>query len=108
MITSPDNVPTCTGDRAITTQDLDMQRQEPYECAVRTKHPQRYISIEGGTISLGAYVRAIKYAKAHPDAMFKSGLTCWWPCSGAEIVRQFRDGMNDRINQAVSYSERGF
>ncbi len=59
------------------------------------------------TISLAAYVRAVRLAKASPTAMFKTGLTTWWPTTGAEIMTQFRDGMNDRINQAIPYSERG-
>lgn len=58
-------------------------------------------------VSLGAYVRAIKTAKANPAAMFKTGLTTWWPTTGAEIVQQFRCGMHDRISQAVPYSRRG-
>ena len=57
-------------------------------------------------VSMAQYVRAIKTAKAHPDNEFKYGLTCWWPCTGAEIMRQFREGVEDRINQAVSYSQR--
>ena len=59
------------------------------------------------TVSLGAYVRAVKMAKANPDQMFKTGLTTWWATSGAEILNQFRAGMHDRINQGISYSRRG-
>lgn len=50
------------------------------------------------TVPLGAYVAAIKRAKANPEAEFKHGLTTWRPTTGAEIVRQFRRGMHDRIN----------
>lgn len=59
------------------------------------------------TVTLGAYVAAIKLAKANPDREFKHGLESWWPCTGAEIVREFRRGMNDRINAAVPYINRG-
>jgi len=58
-------------------------------------------------VSLAAYVKAIKTAKANPAATFKHGLTTWWPTTGAEIMQQFRRGMHDRINQAVPYSRRG-
>lgn len=58
-------------------------------------------------VSLRNYVVAIKTAKANPDTEFKHGLTTWWPTTGKEIVRQFRKGMNDRINARVSYIERG-
>lgn len=59
------------------------------------------------TVSLKAYVAAIKTAKANPDIEFKHGLTTWWPTTGAEIVRQFRRGMHDRISQGIPYSQRG-
>jgi hypothetical protein len=58
-------------------------------------------------VSLGVYIAAIKSAKAHPDQTFKHGLTTWWPTTGREIVAQFRDGMQDRINQAIAYQHRG-
>jgi len=58
-------------------------------------------------IPLGAYVAAIKQAKANPTKTFKTGLTTWWPTTGAEIVEQFMAGVNDRITQAVPYNKRG-
>jgi len=58
-------------------------------------------------VSIGSYVRAIKQAKANLDAEFKQGLTCWWPCTGAEIMQQFRRGMHDRVSQGIPYSQRG-
>jgi hypothetical protein len=59
------------------------------------------------TVTLRQYVAAVKLAKANPDQEFKHGLTCWWPCSGREIVAQFWRGVEDRINQAVPYMRRG-
>jgi len=59
------------------------------------------------TVSLGAYVKAIKAAKANPDVEFKTGLTCWWPCKGSQVMLQFRDGLMQRINEARPYIERG-
>jgi hypothetical protein len=38
---------------------------------------------------------------------FKHGLTTWWPTTGREMMRQFRDGMNDRISQGIPYDRRG-
>jgi hypothetical protein len=61
----------------------------------------------GRSVSIGAYVAAVKKAKANPDLEFKTGLNCWWPCKGAEIVAQFRAAMMERINDAVPYSKRG-
>jgi hypothetical protein len=59
------------------------------------------------TVSLAAYNHAVRLAKAFPTALFKTGLTTWWPTTGAEIIKQFREGMTDRINQAIPYSQRG-
>lgn len=58
------------------------------------------------TVPLGAYVRAVRTAKANPTTTFKTGLTTWWPTTGAEIMTQFRRGMVDRINDGVPYSRR--
>ena len=61
----------------------------------------------GRTVTLGQYLTAIRAAKANPDQEFKHGLTCWWSCTGREIVAQWRRGIHDRINQGVPYSARG-
>ena len=58
-------------------------------------------------VPLGVYVAGVKVAIANPEAEFKHGLTTWWGTSGAEIRKQFMDSVMDRINQRVSYSERG-
>lgn len=58
-------------------------------------------------VTIRQYVRAIQRAKAHPDTMFSHGLTTWWPTNGRDIVRQFREGMHQRINDAVPYVQRG-
>ena len=52
-------------------------------------------------VSLAAYVAAIKAAKAQPEQTFRHGLTTWWPTTGREILDQFRDGVQNRINQAI-------
>jgi lipopolysaccharide/colanic/teichoic acid biosynthesis glycosyltransferase len=61
----------------------------------------------GNRVELGRYLAGIRYAKANPTATFKHGLTGWWTVTGADIMRQFRDGVMDRINQGISYAERG-
>lgn len=69
----------------------------------------RYINLPAidKRVTLGQYVAGIKAAKANPDAEFKHGLTCWWPCTGREIMQQFWKGVEDRINQAIPWIERG-
>ena len=59
------------------------------------------------SVTLAAYVQAIRLAKANPDTVFRHGLTAWWPCTGREIMEQFRRGMNDRITQGIPYRLRG-
>ena len=58
-------------------------------------------------VSLAAYIAAVKRGKANPTMTFSHGLTCWWPCTGDEIVRQFVAGIQDRISQAIPYHRRG-
>lgn len=70
---------------------------------------QRTIALPalGKAVPLGVYVKAIKHAKANPGRTFKCGLTTWWPTTGAEVLEQFREGMTQRINQAIPYCQRG-
>ena len=70
---------------------------------------KRFITIPAidAQVTIGQYVQAIKAAKANLDREFKHGLTCWWPCTGAQIVKQYREGLHDRINQSIPYIERG-
>ena len=58
-------------------------------------------------VSLAAYIAAVKKARANPDVEFPHGFTTWWPTTGQEIMRQFMEGVHDRINQAIPYSQRG-
>jgi len=67
----------------------------------------RYIQVREKKISIPAYIQGIKLAKSNLDREFKQGLTCWFPCTGQDIVNQFRAGLNDRINQSISYIQRG-
>jgi len=66
-----------------------------------------YLPALDRSVSLREYNQAIRLAKANPDAEFKHGLTCWWPCTGREIMEQFWRGANERLNSAVPYIERG-
>jgi hypothetical protein len=66
-----------------------------------------YLPALGRHVTLAAYLQAVRMAKANPDMTFKTGFTTWWPTTGAEVTEQFREGMMDRINQAIPYSQRG-
>jgi hypothetical protein len=69
------------------------------ELGVWPRHQRAVVLGDGKRVTLGGYIAAVKRAKANPDREFDRGLTCWWPCTGRQIVRQFRDGLHDRINQ---------
>lgn len=58
-------------------------------------------------VPLGAYVKAIRLAKARPEMMFKHGLGNWWPTTGRDILREFLASVHDRINAGIPYVERG-
>ena len=66
-----------------------------------------YLSAIEKHVTLGQYVKAVKMAKSNLDQEFKHGLTCWWSCTGRDIMQQFREGIMDRINQRIPYSQRG-
>ena len=63
--------------------------------------PRRYfITLASGRrVGLGSYARGVRHAIAHPEATFAHGLSTWGPTTGAEIRRQFRAGLHDRINE---------
>ena len=64
---------------------------------------QRVIVTSSGTVTLCAYVKAWKAVKAAPvNTMYKSTLCTWWPESREEILRQFMQGLNDRINGHIA------
>ncbi len=52
----------------------------------------------GARITVPAYLAALRMAKANPDQTYARGLRNWWPCTGAEIMREYREDMHDRIN----------
>ena len=62
---------------------------------------KHYISLPAVNmkVPIFQYILAIKLAKQNLDSEFKQGLTCWWPCTGEDIVKQFRNGIHDRINK---------
>ena len=66
-----------------------------------------YLPALGRHVKLAAYLQDVRIAKANPDMTFKSGFTTWWPTTGAEVMEQFREGVTDRINQAIPYIQRG-
>lgn len=58
------------------------------------------IRTASGVVSLGAYVKAWRAAKASaPGTEFKSSLCGFWPETRETILRQFAEGLHGRINR---------
>lgn len=62
-----------------------------------------YLPAIDRTVSLRAYMDAVKLAKANLDRTFKHGFTCWWPCTGREIVEQWRRGIDERVSLGIPH-----
>ena len=58
-------------------------------------------------LTIPQYIKAFRTAKANPEVEFKQSFNCWWPCKGSVIVKEFHAAMHHRINQGLSYSDRG-
>lgn len=59
----------------------------------------RVVTLGGGRrVTLAAYMKAVRVAKAHPNHLFPEGFN-GWAQTGAEVVATFREGLHDRINQ---------
>ncbi len=61
-----------------------------------------YVPGFGHWVTVRAYMAAIRKAKANLDETFHYGLTCWTPCTGREIMAQFREGIHERINEELN------
>lgn len=63
----------------------------------------------GRRVSLGAYVRAWRAAKAGPHAVYCGGLGDEWgrDATGREVLAELREGMHARINAGIPATLRG-
>lgn len=68
----------------------------------------KIIRTASGPVNLSTYARAWAATKAAaPGTIYRSGLCHWGPTSREEILRNFSDGLHDRINQHISGYGRG-
>lgn len=65
-----------------------------------------YLAATELRVPIGVYIKGIKTAKANLDATFVHGLTGFWSVTGAEIVQQYRQSINERINTKAGESWR--
>ena len=75
----------------------------------KNKNGRRMIYCPGPEkwLTLRQYLDAYYLAKANPKMQFKQTFTCWYGGTGKDAVREFVEGMMDRINQGIPYCERG-
>lgn len=52
----------------------------------------------GARVPVPDYLAALRIAKSNPSITYARGLRNWWPVTGAEIIREYRADMHDRIN----------
>jgi hypothetical protein len=51
------------------------------------------------SLPLSRYVEIVRLAKADFTARFRRTFSGFWPGTSADILRQFREGVHDRINK---------
>lgn len=76
-----------------------MREQREREAQREQPKPRRVIQTASGAVSLGQYAKAWRMVKAAPAGTeFKSSLCGLASATREEILRQFTEGLHDRIN----------
>ena len=57
------------------------------------------LTMDGFQMSIPDFIKAIQKAKANPELMFSRSIKGWWPATGREILREYREMVNDKINR---------
>ncbi len=63
---------------------------------MRSTHPRFFKTPEGRSVSIRQMAGALRAIRANPDADYPGWN--WFPTPGHFILREFRRGLNDRIN----------
>lgn len=53
----------------------------------------------GASMPLGRYCEVVRMAKTNFDARWRRSFGGFWPATSADILREFREGVHDRINK---------
>lgn len=59
------------------------------------------------SVTLAEYILAVKLALRNPDLEFRTGLKSFFPVTGRELVGEFRQQIDERVNEATPYLTRG-
>lgn len=60
------------------------------------------IKVNNRSVPADQYLAGLRRAKREPAAIFKTGLSTWWPATGAEIMDSYRRDLHTRINERGS------
>jgi len=63
----------------------------------KSPHPRYFKTPEGRAVSIRQMAGALRRVRANPEALFPGWE--WFPTPGYAILREFRRGLHDRINQ---------
>lgn len=63
----------------------------------------RYVTLgDGKRIALVNYMKIVRCAKESHDEEFLRSFEAWWTVKGHDIIREFRRGIQRRINRHIS------
>lgn len=57
------------------------------------------LTMDGFQMSIPDFIKAIRKAKDNPKLTFSRSIKGWWPATGEEILREYRQMINDKINK---------
>ena len=63
----------------------------------KSTYPRAFITPAGRMVSVSTMARALRVIHSAPDAEYDGWE--WYSVSGRQILRDFRGGLNDRINR---------
>lgn len=70
----------------------------------KSVRPAYFKTPAGRSVSIATMVRALRTIRQNPDADYPGWE--WYAVSGHTIIRDFRDGMHDRINRRQQETDR--
>lgn len=65
----------------------------------RTAYPRGFLTPEGRPVSPRTMARALQAIRRNPDGLYPGWN--WYPTPGHFILKEFRRGLHDRINNRV-------
>ncbi|RPH88510.1 MAG: hypothetical protein EHM66_00445 [Deltaproteobacteria bacterium] len=64
------------------------------------------LAIDHYHIPIPQFIRAIKTARENPEKLFKRSIKCWWERTGAQIIQEYREIIDENINRRAGLTIR--